>query len=549
LIRPWQLLILLWIAFLFGPLRTSPLEDVPAEMIGESLLSGQGLDVAPYHDMGLPAEGTGAGARAERAPADATAVHGVLSLPFSAALRVLYPHEQPVRRARMAGRVAGAFFAAAAVAVTFAALARLVDPPLALLVCLGAAFASPLYSTASRSSSPAGVAALCMASIVWLALGPGAWRALGRGAAVAALYFLRPTSLLAPLALLATVGRGAHPRPDDGIRPLVLGATLAGVLLGLIDDAIAGRHRWGAPDLAAVAAYLVSPGRGLFVFAPVALLAVAGLARARGPTHHARLVRGCALAVAVALLEVAGLEQWWGGYGFGPHRLAAYIPLLALMAAFAPRRLVAWSPLLFVPAALLHAAFVFRGGHLWDERRGIDANPEVVWDLRDSAITDVFVGPPPPDTSGLDPARLLMPLGDHATAATPSAQAPAHGWFAHGWESPEESGVWAVGRETWLALALPGHGGYDLSLEASAPVVRGDPQRLEIDVLGERSAAHEFSRGLWEYETVRVPLSYRPGPVVVRFRPRHVWLPGKGDVRRCTFFVRRVRLERRTSPP
>jgi hypothetical protein len=260
------------------------------------------------------------------------------------------------------------------------------------------------------------------------------------------------------------------------------------------------------------------------------------------------LVRGSAIVLAIAVLELSCREQWWGGYGFGPHRLVAYVPLLALMAAFAPRRLVAWSPLLLVPAALLHAAFVFRGGHLWDERRDIDAHPAVVWDLRDSPITDLLVGAPAPDRAGLEPSRLPMPLGEHSPASLPSADSVRPGWFAHGWEAPEESGIWASGRETWLALTPPGEGPYELSLEAAAPVVRGTPQRLEIDVDGERRPAHEFARGLWEYETVRVSLPDAPGPVVVRFRPRHVWLPGKGDVRRCSFFVRRLRLERRRLP-
>jgi hypothetical protein len=171
-----------------------------------------------------------------------------------------------------------------------------------------------------------------------------------------------------------------------------------------------------------------------------------------------------------------------------------------------------------------------------------------VWDLRDSPITDLLVGAPAPDRAGLEPSRLPMPLGEHSPASLPSADSVRPGWFAHGWEAPEESGIWASGRETWLALTPPGEGPYELSLEAAAPVVRGTPQRLEIDVDGERRPAHEFARGLWEYETVRVSLPDAAGPVVVRFRPRHVWLPGKGDVRRCSFFVRRVRLERRRLP-
>ena len=81
--------------------------------------------------------------------------------------------------------------------------------------------------------------------------------------------------------------------------------------------------------VAGLAGVLVSPSRGLFVYAPVLLFSVAGLAawlvRRRGG------VLACAaLAAAVGVATIAQFSVWWGGHSFGPRLLTDVLPAVVL---------------------------------------------------------------------------------------------------------------------------------------------------------------------------------------------------------------------------
>ena len=73
-----------------------------------------------------------------------------------------------------------------------------------------------------------------------------------------------------------------------------------------------------------------SPFRGLFLFAPVLLLAVPGmvLGLKRARTRPAFIVVGAASLA--FFLFIASSVMWWGGFSVGPRYLAPAIPLLAL---------------------------------------------------------------------------------------------------------------------------------------------------------------------------------------------------------------------------
>jgi hypothetical protein len=86
-------------------------------------------------------------------------------------------------------------------------------------------------------------------------------------------------------------------------------------------DIGSGRVLDGIPGL------LVSPGRGLFVYSPVLLFAVAGVILGRKQL----LYRLCAISFAVYVVVVANVSQWWGGEGFGARKLAEALPLLAVL--------------------------------------------------------------------------------------------------------------------------------------------------------------------------------------------------------------------------
>jgi hypothetical protein len=315
--------------------------------------------------------------------------------------------------------------------------------------------------------------------------------------------------------------------------------TVALVASGLVASAAlppGSAPHFGAPDPAVVAAYLVSPGRGLPFFVPLAVLAVAALLRGDEPR---RLVRRCALTVAIVLAEAACLDPPWRAEGFGPSSLAPYVPLLAAMAASLPSRGLRWGALLALPAVVAHGGAVFVGGHTWEERRDPVGHPLAVWDARDSPFSDLLVGPPRPEVEALLPSAFHLPPGEHVTRAGEPVP-----WLLYGWEPPEPTGTWASGRESWIVLAVP-PGDQVLSLMATAPHVRGRPQRLEIERPGAPPFEVALTEDLWNLQPVTIPFRPQAGVAVIKLRPAHTWLPGHGDVRRLTVFVASIRLEPR----
>jgi hypothetical protein len=77
---------------------------------------------------------------------------------------------------------------------------------------------------------------------------------------------------------------------------------------------------------------LVSPGRGVLVFFPLASLAVPGLVRLIRERHSAGWLWSGLIVVALAFY--APYRGWWGGLNWGPRFLLPLLPVLSLAAAF-----------------------------------------------------------------------------------------------------------------------------------------------------------------------------------------------------------------------
>ncbi|HTM24019.1 MAG TPA: hypothetical protein VL225_02430 [Vicinamibacterales bacterium] len=248
------------------------------------------------------------------------------------------------------------------------------------LTAISVAFA---YLTARRRV-PRGRALLIAAG---LGLGTGFWYAVSQtlwvhetailGIALAVFAFARPGARLADreaLLLGAGLGLAAAARPQ--LAPIII-IVLAGcvVLWGVRAAVLAGSivaaaalammlcyYRWFGSvfgplivisadnntlhgvrssfvfDPAGFAGLLVSPNRGLLVFSPVVLVALAGLGAAFAEGRRAPLV-WCALAASTQFVLYGTYAVWWAGHTYGPRYLLDVLPLLVPLAAAALARM------------------------------------------------------------------------------------------------------------------------------------------------------------------------------------------------------------------
>lgn len=220
----------------------------------------------------------------------------------------------------------------------------------ALVGSLGLAFGTPLFAySAWYFSEPLALAALMLAVVALFAVTAEAVsvrRYIWAGLALGGALWVRPAHLLLALVFLAAI-LAAERNPSRRVRALaIVGGIVAlfglaflmrnAMLFGNAFDfgypeaAEAGRrlNTFQTPLLTGLTAFLFSPGKSVFLFAPPILLAGWGIPRLW------RENRGLAVVMAAApllmLLFYARYTQFDGGYSFGPRYLVPSLFLLSL---------------------------------------------------------------------------------------------------------------------------------------------------------------------------------------------------------------------------
>ncbi|HUG55898.1 MAG TPA: hypothetical protein VMJ92_02375, partial [Candidatus Limnocylindrales bacterium] len=296
---------------------------------------------------------------------------GLLALPFFAPFVPFVPPSDLGFLVRM-GHVAAASIAVLAALLLWSVLRRFTTERWALGLVLLYWLATSVRTVSAQALWQHAGVQLAAAAALWLVLRPEAV-SLRREALAGALLGLG--GLVRQTAVLVAPGLG-------GLGARRHAAALAGAALGLVPlllyNALAfgspleqgyGSKPFDTPPALGLYGLLLSPSRGLFVYAPYLLAAIAALALAwRRPGLAAARLRTLSLAALATLVLYATYTEWWGGRVFGPRFLDDLAPILFAALAWGigqgllerPWRRIAfwaaaaWSLVLFQAAAFVY---------------------------------------------------------------------------------------------------------------------------------------------------------------------------------------------------
>lgn len=301
--------------------------------------------------------------------------------------------------AMMMERLGAAVTTAVSVSLVLLALCTLTSLHTAAAIALVYGVGTSTWAISSQALWQHGLAELALAGLSLSLLRPdtrgaavaaGGWAALG--------VLTRPSMVV--FAALAAVFIGVHRRrrlPPFLLLPIAGGALLCaynlalhGRLGGGYTDQAVYLSQLGPPTLTGVAGLLVSPNRGLFVFTPVALLALGALSRrGRGGSWPHYLLAGTAAYV----LFYGGFTYWWAAQVYGPRYLVDTLPAFALCSVPAVewlwRRRAGRGALLLLAgwSIAVQGAGVYGYTRDWDYiPNNINVHPERLWDWHDMQI-------------------------------------------------------------------------------------------------------------------------------------------------------------------
>jgi hypothetical protein len=297
-----------------------------------------------------------------------------------------------------------------AAALIYLLARQYLDTPRSVALSLVFAFCTPAWSTASRALWMHGFSMLLLAAVLLVLERARSGRGglFWAGFLLALAFFVRPTNAV-PLLAVAIWGCW---RMRRRVPALIAGAVPVAVLFAVVHWSMYGMpiapysfvRRTGAPGLSLHAAFaealagnLISPGRGLLVYSPIALAAFAGAWlwwRDRARRDWALLLGGILIG---HWLLISAFEDWVAGQSYGPRYFSDVTPVWLLLLVPVWQRLrrgLMLAPVLVVCAV---SFFMHRQGAWCPEcihwnltPRAIEADRSRVWDWRDPAFLRSF---------------------------------------------------------------------------------------------------------------------------------------------------------------
>lgn len=358
-------------------------------------------------------------------------------------------------------RALAALLMAALTAVFFFTARLLLRARSAVVVALGGALGTQVWSTASRVVWSDTWAILLLGVAVWMLLahecGARRLRPVLLASLLAWSYFSRPTSSVPIAAIslyLLLFNRKAFPAYASA------GALWAAGLFAY------SWHHFGRALPAyyeanrlefhnfSVALYgnLFSPSRGLLVYVPVVAFVAYLILRYRRRLPCVRLAFAALAICALHLVVVSGFDTWYGGGCYGPRYTTGLVPWFVLLAVLGVRaaldartdnrrsnvrwrtELAAGATLLALSVAMNARGALSRETDRWNTwPASVDERPERVFDWRYPQFLAGLILPPPPEDAPLVSGETRIDFTSH----------DADKFLWRGWSGPEPTHRWS----------------------------------------------------------------------------------------------------------
>jgi hypothetical protein len=382
-------------------------DTIPSRLLPYSILREGNFDLAEFrflYAQGVPAYLIQSGGHLVSAYPPGPAI---LALPFYL-LPVLGRVPPQSKLLTDVEKLAAAVLTALSVALIYGAIRRLEGQKAALTLSLIYAFGTSSLSISSQALWQHGPSQLLLVASLYLlvkGMGQHEWVAV-LGFPLGLAVLCRPTDLLIAGSLAGYVLHAHRTRfmtfALSALPPALFMAIYNLRYFGSVtrigyDQGFLSGQGWATPFVEGLSGILVSPSRGLFVYSPVLLLSLVGMALA---WRHGEplLLKYVSAAVILVIALYSKWQTWWGGWAYGPRLLADLTPLLTLLLIPAFRRLQD-SPLLkrgfymlAVVSIAIHAmgAFAARG---WSPDVGEPSHRLWTWsegELMDSGCRLLF---------------------------------------------------------------------------------------------------------------------------------------------------------------
>ncbi len=401
------LFVALFAAYALSPMRT-PYDSRWSIHTAASLLAGEWGELSAFQPV-LASNGYYAIERRDSGLFTMFPIGvSVLAMPFVVVADLVHPGFTDALRTSVPGVfesiVASVLGALAGVAVFALARNRGASPVVALCIAALFAFATPMWSTATRALWQHGPEVLMLVLSMLLLERARNRPALAQYASLplAAAYVIRPTSVIEIVVLsvyVFVVHRAWMLRYLAWSLPVALPWLAYNLAIHdslLPSYYLASRIAGWSGFVEALAGHLVSPARGLLIYSPVLALAAWGaILDLRAPERRSLSLAFAAIPVA-HWIAVSTFPHWWAGASYGPRLMIDAVPFLVwfLVPVFERARRLA--PSRQAPAAafviLLSVASVFAhargatssGGYAWNVvPEDVDKHPARLWDWGD----------------------------------------------------------------------------------------------------------------------------------------------------------------------